>query len=338
MAHAGPSETKARSSSRSRSNVAGHARNTTSNSRYGASISSDGSSDGSVEDYNDPVDDAMDLDTPPKVPTPEDQIKPARSVRQPVSRSDWSHTVPVTESPSEVPLSQDNIPSAVPNAAYPPTSANLPRSAGQAKPPTAANIHTPRRASEQSIPASFNLSGIKDNLDPGGVGVSNLDDIKNSLPFNSRPSNKHPSTLLSSTPSGDALELPKLNLPKPPVYPAPPFAYRRFTAAQWRSYLQQFSLYMGLWYQFEEQILNHINARHYDSRKFGTGMADVTATRLLDAQGEPAGGGLEAYLQGHKQDQRVQLVWIHAQEKHYKSVEEFVKIKAKIQAEGFSSG
>jgi hypothetical protein len=271
----------------------------------------------------------MDLDTPPKAPTPEDGTKPARSVRQPVSRSDWSHTVPVTASPSEVPLSQDNIPSAAPNAPHPPTSPPTTR------PPTAANIHTPRRAAstDQSVPLSFNLSGIKDNLNLGGAGVSNLDDVKNSLPFNSRASTQHPSTLLASAATGN-----NLDLPKPPVYPSPPVAYRRLTAVQWKSYLQQFSLYMGLWYQFEELILSHLNARHHDSRKFGTGMADVNATRLLDAQGEPVGGGLGAYLQGHRQDQRVQVWWIAAQEKHYTCVEEFVKIKAKIQAEGFAQG
>jgi len=59
---------------------------------------------------------------------------------------------------------------------------------------------------------------------------------------------------------------------------------------------------------------------------------------LLDAQGEPSGGGLGTYLQNYKHDQRVQVWWIAAQEKHYSCVEEFVKIKAKIQAEGFTQG
>jgi len=43
-------------------------------------------------------------------------------------------------------------------------------------------------------------------------------------------------------------------------------------------------------------------------------------------------------LQGYKQDQRVQIWWIAAQEKHYHCVEDFTKIKAKIQADGFHVG
>jgi len=98
----------------------------------------------------------------------------------------------------------------------------------------------------------------------------------------------------------------------------------------------QISAYMGHWYRFEEQILQQLNEHHAAAAKFGTGIPSTTATRLLEAQGEPESGGLGAYFEARKRDRRARELWGLACDRHEQSLHEFLKVKARVRNEGLA--
>ena len=96
------------------------------------------------------------------------------------------------------------------------------------------------------------------------------------------------------------------------------------------------SAYMGEWYSFEGRMLDHFNARHTEAAKFGVGIPSTQATRLLEARGEPEGGGIREYLFNLGQDKRVSECWSMAREKHERCVGEFVTCKDRVAREGWA--
>jgi hypothetical protein len=98
------------------------------------------------------------------------------------------------------------------------------------------------------------------------------------------------------------------------------------------------SVYMGAWHKWEGRIIQHFQKRHADAAKFGTGVPDNSATRLLEATGEPEGGGIGAYLEGRKQDKTLRDKWNVASLRHEKCVEDFEMTKMRIRNEGLAMG
>jgi hypothetical protein len=111
---------------------------------------------------------------------------------------------------------------------------------------------------------------------------------------------------------------------------------RRLTPTQWKSYLAAMSAYMGEWYNFEDRMLRHHVGRHAEASKFGTGMPSLPATKLLEAQGEPADGGIGTYYEGLVKDRRVRECWDLACEKHEKCLREFIGVKERMKVDGFA--
>jgi hypothetical protein len=93
---------------------------------------------------------------------------------------------------------------------------------------------------------------------------------------------------------------------------------------------------MGEWHVFEGKILQRFVARHTESAKFGVGMPSTSATKLLEAQGEPGEGGILAYVDALGKDRRVREAWGLACEKHERCVREFVNVKERTKVEGFA--
>jgi hypothetical protein len=122
-------------------------------------------------------------------------------------------------------------------------------------------------------------------------------------------------------------------MPLPPATPAPPL-----TVGAWRAHVAAMSAYMGEWWAFEEKILRHLDARHAHDARFGKGVPSTAATRLLEAQGEPGGAGLEAYVEARAQDRRVREGWMAGCERHERCVREFAAVKRKVKAEGLLPG
>lgn len=92
---------------------------------------------------------------------------------------------------------------------------------------------------------------------------------------------------------------------------------------------------MGEWYKYENKILEHFVTRHNDAAKFGTGTPSIPATRLIEARGEPEGGGLGTYMENRRKDRRVREAWNLSCARHELCVEEFNRVKETIRTEGY---
>jgi hypothetical protein len=146
-------------------------------------------------------------------------------------------------------------------------------------------------------------------------------------PFLSRPSPRHP-----SAPPPGPLAMPRVPLP-PPAPEA-----RRLSVGAWRAHVAAVSAYMGEWWLFEDRVLRHLDARHGHDARFGKGVPSTGATRLLEAQGEPGGQGVEAYVEARLQDRRVREGWMAACDRHERCVAEFAATKRRVKAEGLIAG
>jgi hypothetical protein len=259
--------------------------------------------------------DAMDIDSESPV-TNRSSPRTARGPRLvpvPPNRSEWRDNASTGNAPGAVPdaggqVPAGTLPTAVPNAAVP-------------MPPP------PPKAKKTRGSAGITLSDLNNvtPFAPSADGLQGLGDLSGTLPFESAAST-HPLKTFQAQ---------QLELPAVPKAPGTLPAGVRITDYQWRAYVGAMSFYMGTWYQFNDKMLLHFNTRHASARKFGTGLADQNATRLLQAMGEASNeDGLASYLTGLEEDIRVRRHWDVACEKHREAVEAFAAVKARVKAEG----
>jgi hypothetical protein len=294
--------------------------------------------------------DAMDIDTDEILPpAAQSHAEPPvdrapRNVQVPTSRPEWgdvrpaalavdpqlqatprrpSGTMRAAPTPSMPSLGKKRVPPPVTPAAAPPaTPAAVPRTDPS---PTATAGPAPTSPTSPHLgraKSTLNLSSLRPSLSadypPPDGGLPS---------FLSQPSPRHP----SAPPPGP------LALPRVPVPPAAP-ASRRLSLAAWRAHVAAMSAYMGEWWAFEDRVLRHLDARHGHDARFGRGVPSTSATRLLEAQGEPGGQGVEAYVEARLQDRRVREGWMAACDRHERCVGEFAATKRRVKAEGFAAG
>jgi hypothetical protein len=173
--------------------------------------------------------------------------------------------------------------------------------------------------------STLNLSSLRPSLTSVAGSPPHGGDGSSPLPsFLSQPSPRHP-----SAPAPGPLAMPRA-----PVPPAAPAA-RRLSRDAWRAHVAAMSAYMGEWWAFEERVLRHLDARHAFDARFGRGVPSTAATRLLEAQGEPGGQGVEAYVEARVQDRMVREGWMAACDRHERCVAEFAATKRRVKTEGF---
>lgn len=161
-------------------------------------------------------------------------------------------------------------------------------------PPRAKNGHP---ASEQD--SHMNLGELKHvaPFAPNHEGLSNLNDLKSALPFESG-SSKH---ALEHPPR------PPLDLPKPPKAPQTPVA---ITQTSWERYIAQMRGYMFEWNAYNTKMLNHFNERQ-------ASVGTTLRPEWMSAVGEGTEEwGFKAYMQGVEEDFRVREHWDVSWEKH----------------------
>jgi curved DNA-binding protein CbpA len=261
--------------------------------------------------------DAMEIDT--ESPIVNNTAKGPRLVPVPPMRPEWRETASTGHIPTAVPnpggqVPAGTIPTAVSNAAIP----------NFVPPP-------PKVKKTRGTSGGLNLGDLKNvtPLAPSSDGLHGMADLRGTLPFESHAS-AHP--LKTFQPQ-------QLELPAPPKAQVAIMTNGRLTETGWRNYVAHISWYMGQWYQFNDQMLKHFNTRHHNAAKFGTGVAETNATRLLTAIGEgSAEDGLESYITGLDEDVRVRRHWDVACEKHLEAVKGFATVKAKVKAEGLLQG
>jgi curved DNA-binding protein CbpA len=143
----------------------------------------------------------------------------------------------------------------------------------------------------------------------GGLGV--LDDLKDTLPFESQPSNAHPTKPNTAQ---------KLKFPQIPAAPKPP---AKLTQATVDHYFTQMEGYVRQYKTYNEALTKHFAARNLELEDLAGG--------FIRQRGETTQKlGFASYLKKMKEDQKVIVVWNLAQEEHIKALEQCGEVRNKM--------
>ncbi|KAH8911397.1 hypothetical protein BR93DRAFT_965187 [Coniochaeta sp. PMI_546] len=151
---------------------------------------------------------------------------------------------------------------------------------------------------------------------PGGLG--SLDDLKSSLPFESKAAPRLAVEKEQSKP---------LPFPACPKSPRPPtvLAVSNLKPSHdaWAKYVHDFHHYMEQWADFNARVTDHFVARKnliIESKK-------LTGFNWVEARGD---AGIRKYLQWCEEDKIVRQKWMVACEGHELRVREFLKFREKM--------
>ena len=155
----------------------------------------------------------------------------------------------------------------------------------------------------------LNLNGLKDTvpLVSNKSGLTDLDDLSNTLPFESR-SSSHPV---------ESLAPQRLALPNPPKAPSVPHSV---TQESWNFYVARMKSYTVEWNTFNRKMLAHFQTRQQDfENKLGK--------NWVSAIGED---GYARYMQGIEEDIRVREHWNISWEKHRACMKELGAVRKNV--------
>lgn len=234
------------------------------------------------------------------------------------------------------------------------TSTSKPKTSPKTKDHKAAEVpdSTDPKPSNVSKPTLFdfkNFESVAPFAPSNNGGITDLKDLKTTLPFDSKPADNARSKVRARD----------LHLPKPPKPPAAPeflMASSRPGApaepvlmrANWEQYISAMEAYMYEWNSFNRKVLGHFNARQNlvetglspnwmkaagdtnrlkldvdgdtpEKPKQGSSMTDDASDGEQLVFGEPK-GGYSAYLRGVEEDFVVREHWSVAWELHRKCI------------------
>ncbi len=182
---------------------------------------------------------------------------------------------------------------------------------------------TPKPAAPMApppLPESSHVEGLHLNLGglnkvtplaPTDEGLQTLEELKTTLPFESRASNQ----------PVDESPPPPLVLPNPPKAP---FVPEKLTQAAWERYVAHMRVYMFEWNAFNTKMLNHFNERQASVEK-------VLKPEWMSAVGEGTDQwGYKKYMQGLDEDCRVRAHWDVSWEKHRECMKGLGGVREKL--------
>ncbi|KAH6607485.1 heat shock [Trichoderma cornu-damae] len=153
---------------------------------------------------------------------------------------------------------------------------------------------------------------------PLKAGLKSLDDLKDSLPFESQASAKIHVNVPHAHP---------LVFPKPPIAPTLPSTIAidglKPSATSWIRYLGEFEAYLVCWDAFNSQVVEH----------FTTRKSNVSRARALKGYsflGTRSDMDAQEYLNWVEQDNGVRRRWQNACEEHEARLREFMAFRVKM--------
>ena len=154
-------------------------------------------------------------------------------------------------------------------------------------------VETPRQ-SETAPSLKLNLNDFRHvaPFAPSNEGLDNIDDLRSTLPFESRPSLAKPNFDHCSK----SLELPRV--------PKSPRAPKDLTQSSWDRYIADMNAYMYNWNTFNIDIILMFHKRAEEHRKIGQSWVGQV------------GGDCEAYLQALVEDEKARKYWEVACDHH----------------------
>jgi len=149
-------------------------------------------------------------------------------------------------------------------------------------------------------------------------GLRSLDDLKDSLPFESKASEELPIKKPKA---------PPLDFPSPPEAPRLPptvaIEGMKPNAASWSKYLEDFEIYLRQWDSFNGQVVDHFATRK-------SNISSIRAAKGYSFLGARSDSDIQSYMQWVQQDNYVRQRWSAACEEHEKRLREFMAFREKM--------
>lgn len=235
---------------------------------------------------------AMDIDSPPTVPTAaSSDSNSARNIPVEPTRPEWRP-------------------------------GNVDAVAGDGKPqrPEKIPLDPNTMGSEDSEDIRASFADLK-NVAPFAheqSGLRSLDDLKDSLPFESKASEELPIKKPKA---------PPLDFPSPPEAPRLPptvaIEGMKPNAASWSKYLEDFEIYLRQWDSFNGQVVDHFATRK-------SNISSIRAAKGYSFLGARSDSDIQSYMQWVQQDNYVRQRWSAACEEHEKRLREFMAFREKM--------
>ena len=145
---------------------------------------------------------------------------------------------------------------------------------------------------------------------PDGDGLETIDDLSQTLPFESRASFARPSTEKNSQ---------GLKMPKPPKAPSPP---KLLNPTTWQSYVTEMVSYMSSWSRFSNTMLSHFQSRQEAQKQMNSSWMSV--------QGD---SDYNAYMKSLTEDEKVRKWWEVACDNHKNCINTLGRVRVAMKEE-----
>ncbi|KAJ4324513.1 hypothetical protein N0V94_001253 [Neodidymelliopsis sp. IMI 364377] len=244
----------------------------------------------------------------PSVPKTQDQFDKSRPKYQATAEA-------ATEEPDEMDIDSDAPPAANANssATRPKTAPSSPRKDKARRTGSVPPKSGPTTNAGLSAPGLSGLSGIatvEPFLPTQNGGLSELDALKDTLPFQSQASSTHP----TKPNSARALKLPPV-----PVAPHAPLKLDQATTDAYFSHMEG---YAKAFNTFSKSITDHFASRSSE-------LEDLD-DRFIHNRGERTTKlGFASYLNRMKEDEAIMTTWKIAQERHIQALEQCEEVRNK---------
>lgn len=177
-------------------------------------------------------------------------------------------------------------------------------------PNTASSPAEPNSASAAGLNGLSNIATVEPFLPAQNGGLSALDALKDTLPFESQASSAHP----TKPNSARTLKLPPL--------PVAPHAPPKLDQAAAEVYFSNMESYVKAFHAFSQGITSHFASR-------STELEDLD-DKFIHVRGETTKKlGFASYLNRMKEDEAVMTTWKIAQERHIKALEQCEEVRNK---------
>lgn len=246
----------------------------------------------------------------PSVPRTQEQPEKSRPKYQATAEE-------VSGEPEEMDIDSDTPPATNANtsATRPKTAPSSPRKdkarrTGSVPPKTAPSPATNGAPSGLGLNGLSGIATVEPFLPTQNGGLSEVDTLKDTLPFQSQPSSAHP----TKPNSARTLKLPAL-----PVAPHPPLKLDQATTD---AYFHHMSAYAKAFNAFSAGVTAHFASRNAE-------LEDLD-DRFIHNRGETTKKlGFASYLNRMKEDEAIMTTWKIAQERHIQALEQCEEVRNK---------
>lgn len=246
----------------------------------------------------------------PSVPRPQEQAEKSRPKYQATAEESRGESDEMDIDSDTPPMTSANTSATRPKTAPSSPRKDKARRTGSMPPRTASTANSVNDPSASGLNGLSGIATVEPFLPHQNGGLTELDALKDTLPFESQASSTHPTKPTSAR---------TLKLPPLPIAPHAPLKLDQATADTYFSHMES---YVKAFHTFSQGITNHFASRSTELENLDD--------RFIHVRGETTKKlGFASYLNRMKEDEAVMTTWKVAQERHIKALEQCEEVRNK---------